>query len=235
MAPSTAEINSSHDGNETCERLLAAAERLFAERGFEATSVRDITTEAGCNVAAVNYHFGGKENLYRESFRALLAELRSRRIERIRRDLEATPEMGLEGFLESFANAFVEPLADESRGRLAMAFFAREMVDRHLPGELFVEEFVRPLLEVSAVALDRVGPPMDSMTQRLCLMSVVGQLIHALRAHQHFVPSGSSSVVPPDLREQVRHIVRFSAGGIRACAAAPVADGDNTVVRETTS
>ena len=45
------------------ERLLDAAEALFAERGFEAVSLRDITLEAGANVAAVNYHFGGKENL----------------------------------------------------------------------------------------------------------------------------------------------------------------------------
>jgi len=231
MEPSTADINHFHDGNDTRERLLAAAERLFAERGFEATSVRDITTEADCNVAAVNYHFGGKENLYRESFRALLADLRRRRIDSIRRDMEADPDMGLEDFLESFANAFVEPLEDESRGRLAMAFFAREMVDRHLPGELFVEEFVKPLLETSSSALEKVGPPMDAMTRRLCLMSVVGQLIHAIRAHRHFSPVSSSPMVPPDLREQVRHIVRFSAGGIRTCATASAGNDANS--RET--
>ena len=45
----------------TRARLLEAAERLFAERGFRATSVRALTSEARCNVASVNYHFGGKE------------------------------------------------------------------------------------------------------------------------------------------------------------------------------
>ena len=44
---------------ETHERILQAAENLFSTKGFEATSVRDITTEANCNVASVNYHFGG--------------------------------------------------------------------------------------------------------------------------------------------------------------------------------
>lgn len=45
------------------QRLLESAERLFAERGFEAVSVRDITSVANANVAAVNYHFGSRENL----------------------------------------------------------------------------------------------------------------------------------------------------------------------------
>src|SRR3989449_4623710 len=69
----------------TRERLLDAAERLFAERGFRAVSVRVITSHAGCNVAAVNYYFGGKENLYREMFRRRLGALREQRISSIRR------------------------------------------------------------------------------------------------------------------------------------------------------
>ena len=48
----------------TRDRLLQAAERLFARQGYEATSVRDITAAAECNVASVNYHFGGKNKLY---------------------------------------------------------------------------------------------------------------------------------------------------------------------------
>ena len=44
-----------HDCEDTRERILAAAQKLFADKGFDATSVRDITTEAGCNVASVNY------------------------------------------------------------------------------------------------------------------------------------------------------------------------------------
>ena len=49
---------------ETRDRLLDAAEALFMEHGFEATSLRAITAAAGANLAAVNYHFGGKEALF---------------------------------------------------------------------------------------------------------------------------------------------------------------------------
>ncbi|MFV2072623.1 MAG: TetR/AcrR family transcriptional regulator [Thermoanaerobaculales bacterium] len=210
-----------HGGKETCERLLAAAVRLFAERGFEATSVRDITTLADCNVAAVNYHFGTKENLYLEAFRSILGELRDRRVDAIRRDMAAGDQMTLEGFLESFANAFMEPLVDGGRGELFMAFVSRELLDSHLPGEVFTNEFFRPLVEVSTEAMQRVGPPMDPQTVRLCLMSVVGQLLHVLKAGKIFLKFQHPEA-EIGMTEIIRHIVRFSAGGIREFAA----DGD---------
>lgn len=52
----------------TRERLLNEAERLFAGKGYDAVSLREITTAAGTHLAAVNYHFGSKENLYLEVF-----------------------------------------------------------------------------------------------------------------------------------------------------------------------
>src|SRR5439155_24985380 len=59
----------------TRERIMKAAERLFAERGYEGTSVRAIVAKARVNQAAINYHSAGKEGLYREvlrtAFRAL--------------------------------------------------------------------------------------------------------------------------------------------------------------------
>src|SRR5579884_2729579 len=62
-------------------RLIDAAIALFAEKGYEGTSVRDLAKAAGVNVAAVSYHFGSKDALYTEALRACLApcaEMRSR-------------------------------------------------------------------------------------------------------------------------------------------------------------
>ena len=55
--------------SDTRERILDVAERLFMERGYEATSLRMVTGAAEVNLAAVNYHFGSKEGLLREVFR----------------------------------------------------------------------------------------------------------------------------------------------------------------------
>ena len=62
-------------GEATRDRVFLAAERLFALNGFQAVSVRDITAEAGVNLAAVNYHFGSKDGLLFEIFRHRSAEL----------------------------------------------------------------------------------------------------------------------------------------------------------------
>ena len=59
--------------------VFAAAERLFALRGFQNVSVRDITAEAGVNLASVNYHFGSKDALLFEIFRRRTAELNRER------------------------------------------------------------------------------------------------------------------------------------------------------------
>src|SRR5438445_6891162 len=70
--------NESH--SETRERVLDTAERLFAEKGLEAVSVRDITQAAEANLGAVNYHFGTKEALITEVFERRLTPLNQARL-----------------------------------------------------------------------------------------------------------------------------------------------------------
>lgn len=65
---------------DTRERILDAAERLFMAHGYEGTSMRQITGEAGVNLAAVNYHFGSKESLMQEIFRRRLDWLNEERM-----------------------------------------------------------------------------------------------------------------------------------------------------------
>lgn len=70
--------------SETVERILDAAEQLFAERGFAETSLRLITGRAGVNLAAVNYHFGSKEALIQAVFVRFLGPL----CQRLERELD---------------------------------------------------------------------------------------------------------------------------------------------------
>ena len=119
------------------ERLLDAAERLFAEKGFAATSIRDITVAARCNVAAVNYHFGGKDALYLETFRRRLTALRKLRIGSIERALRtAGRKATVELVIRSFAEAFLEPFVDAASGTRLMKMWSWELVDPHLPPEI---------------------------------------------------------------------------------------------------
>ena len=66
---------------DTKEQILDVAERLFADRGFHATPLRDITSEAGVNLASVNYHFGSKEALLAAVLERRLSPVNARRLE----------------------------------------------------------------------------------------------------------------------------------------------------------
>ena len=203
-------------GAQTRERLLDAAERFFAEKGFAATSVRDITAAAASNIAAVNYHFGGKYNLYNEVFRRRMAAMREQRIAGIR---QARAEGGsLEAVLDAFATAFLQPLVERGSGRLLIELISREMLDPQLPRELFLAEVVGPIQEVLAEAITAATPGLGHGPARLCVISIVGQLLqvaHRLRRGELAAAWGAE--LPP-LPEMVDQIVRFSTAGVRACA-----------------
>jgi AcrR family transcriptional regulator len=207
-----------HEAEDTRDRILESSRKLFAEKGFDLTSVRDITTDAGCNVASVNYHFGGKDNLYLETFRSMLAFLREQRLSVLDELMQRTPPPSLEEFLRSFAEGFIDPLTDESRGRLFMALVSREMCDARLPHDVFFQEFIHPILDRAMAAMAKFGPQLEPAAARMCIMSMVGQLLHALRAHHLFTTQKASELMPERLSDYVSHFVTFSVGGINACA-----------------
>lgn len=202
----------------TRERLIEAAERLFAAHGFRATSVRALTSEAGCNVASVNYHFGGKEGLYREMFRRRLAALREQRIAGLRRAMgEAGGEEGLERTLGAFTAAFLEPHLDQSGGRRLMRLFSRELLDPHLRPGTLQREMVEPVRRALTEALQSVCHGLDARSARRSVHSVIAQLVHVVQ-----MQNAPGAMRDPKLRDfnlkvAADHIVRFSAAGIRAC------------------
>src|SRR6478609_8809383 len=88
----------------TKDRILGAAEELFAQHGFAGTSLRQVTSRADVNIAAVNYHFGSKENLVNEVFRRRMDEMSAQRVARLEAAM-ANDACDLEAVLA----AFVEP------------------------------------------------------------------------------------------------------------------------------
>jgi AcrR family transcriptional regulator len=110
-------------GRPAKERLLDAAERLFAQRGYHGVSIRDITEAAGADVALVNYHFGGKRALLTRVFERRAEILNRERIERLEA-VRPGPDGRLD--LEAVVNAFMEPLILRSArgGRAWKSYFA---------------------------------------------------------------------------------------------------------------
>ena len=104
--------------SDTRARILDAAERLFMAHGYDGTSMRQITGEAGVNLAAVNYHFGSKEALIQEVFRRRLNWLNEERM-RALDELEATADgqaLKPSQIVDAFFSTMIRMAEDEERG-----------------------------------------------------------------------------------------------------------------------
>jgi len=126
---------------DTRERILDAGERLFMAHGYEGTSMRQITGEAGVNLAAVNYHFGSKESLMQEVFRRRLDWLNEERM-RVLNEMEAEAvgkALKPSQIVDGFFGTLLRMAGDENRGG---------MVFLRLLGRTLTEpsEFIRAFL-----------------------------------------------------------------------------------------
>lgn len=195
---------------DTKGRILDVAERLFASNGFEATSLRDITAEAGVNLAAVNYHFQSKDSL----IDAVIA----RRIEPINAQrLALLEQAGPNPTLEQILEAFLGPIFRIEAKELA------PLVGRVLSNpDLFVERvFSRHLAAVSqrfAAALGRVLPelPVPELLWRIQFSASV--MTHTMLLGK-VLPKITGGMCTLDDREAVlRRAVQFLAAGFRAPA-----------------
>src|ERR1700677_632976 len=96
---------SSSKREDTSDRIIAAAGAVFAERGFRGTTIRQITARAGVNLAAVNYHFRDKNELYIR----VLTEAKQHCARIAVRELTGTPEERLRTFIERFVERLLSP------------------------------------------------------------------------------------------------------------------------------
>ncbi|MGO4222085.1 TetR/AcrR family transcriptional regulator [Lysobacter sp. TAF61] len=104
----------------TKDRILGAAEELFAQFGFTGTSLRQVTSRADVNIAAVNYHFGSKENLVNEVFRRRMDDMSAQRLGALKIAIEQHP-----GELEPILAAFVQPALAMAQDRHGGGAFVR--------------------------------------------------------------------------------------------------------------
>ncbi|AYQ27948.1 MULTISPECIES: CerR family C-terminal domain-containing protein [unclassified Polaromonas] len=119
------------DGAHARAHLLHAALRLFSEKGFAKTSIRDIAQAAGANVAAISYYFGDKAGLYKAVFTEPLGSARDDIA------LYDQPHFTLHQSLEGFFSGFLEPLRQDELVQLCTRLHFREMLE---PTGLWAEE-----------------------------------------------------------------------------------------------
>ncbi|HEX6928173.1 MAG TPA: TetR/AcrR family transcriptional regulator [Gammaproteobacteria bacterium] len=123
----------------TRDRILATAERLFAEAGIGATSLRAITAAANVNLAAVNYHFGSKDALVEAVYRRHLEPLNAARLRNLEELEDAAGPRALD--VETIVRAFVEPLVEQARTGASGAVLTRLLAQSLHEAADYVERF----------------------------------------------------------------------------------------------
>lgn len=198
----------------TRARILDAAEVLFSERGYAGTVVRDITCAAGVNVASVNYHFQGKRNLYLEVFRRRIPALREGRLRAIRGQPAGGEPQTLEELVRSFVEHFIRDLYFSRTSTHFMNLVFREVSQPGPAFELVTEEMILPVQRAFCDALCRTRPDLNRDEAILCIGSVIGQIIHFLRAREVISLMSGRRFTRPFVDRISRHITEFSLRGI---------------------
>ena len=209
--PSKETARSSRDSR---QRLLEIAGEVFAERGFDAATVKEITDRAGINVASVNYYFRDKFSLYLEVLRYSMA---SRRFM-----LEAPAGLSAEERLAFYVSGFMKTLVADGRPGWYSRIMVRELAQPTAALPQVVEEIIRPNCQFLRDLVSEIAEcDGDEEMVRLLTHSVLAQCVHYKISQPIF------ALLWPDLRldaaqlERIaRHIAAFSIAGIRGMARA---------------
>lgn len=198
----------------TKDRILGAAEALFALHGFAGTSLRQVTTRADVNIAAVNYHFGSKENLVNEVFRRRMDLMTAARLGQLETALQQSP-----GKLEAILAAFVEPaLAMAQDGQGGGAFvrvIARAYAEKNDNLRKFLSDHYGHVLRDFGKAIAGCLPGLSKEELYWRLDFLAGALTYAM-ADFGLIKR------PHDVAEDVhreraaRELIRFAEAGLRA-------------------
>jgi AcrR family transcriptional regulator len=196
---------------ETRDRLLESATRLFAERGFAKVTVREICKSARANVAAVNYHFGGKTGLYEEIVQSAIRTMHGTTQEIQQAGEGRPPEEQLRIFVRIFMTRVIQ-----ARDGWIHRFMAHELNDPTPALDLVVKQVIKPRMAyLGSVIAALMGCRASDARVEQCVMSVQAQCLLLLndKIASRFHPF---QITPKRLDQIADHITTFSLAGIKA-------------------
>ena len=156
---------------------MKAAERLFAESGYDGTSIRAIVAKAKVNQAAINYHFDGKDGLYREVLRNAFRGLTENQLSHA----EELKSMSPAEALSQFVRRQLQPLLGRDEYSRHMRIFNWETVQPTAVFRSLVAEEAAPFLGLAADLVRRFLPDADQRTITVAAVWLLGQCSVFLR------------------------------------------------------
>lgn len=211
----------------TRERLLDASERLFAEHGFDGASMRQITSAADANLAAVNYHFGSKLGLIQEVFVRRLGPMNAERIRLLDEVLAAAQARGdAPPALRDILHAFLAPALSLGRkeGREFFALLARAHSSPHPELQ---EHVVAQFGEIAARFGAALQSALPSRSMEDLFWNVhfsVGALCHTVLNTELLTLISNGLCTDEDEGAVLERLLDFTAAGLQGGAGAGGAD-----------
>ena len=193
--------------------MLAAAEELFAEKGFRGAGVREITSAAGVHLSAVNYHFGSKEGLYLSVFRERFLERAGRVLASFKSRLEegeGTPDQ----VVRALAEALLKGPMDDRQRVLHYRLLVREITEPSDAFDLISKQALQPFISTLVAALSPHFPGMGEEALVLSALSVFAQIIYFNFARSKVTAVTGRGYDDAFKELLVQHVASFSVGGM---------------------
>lgn len=201
------------DGEETRSRLLSAACKVFADKGFRDATVQQICKQAKANPALISYHFGDKASLYEAVWRRCVRRARAHYPVDGGAGAEDSPEEKFRAYIQTFVRCMADSGELGHLHRLNMfetaapnAFIQPVILELRQPHSEYLWLLLRELL----------GPGATEEELALCEKSVVGQCRMARAGGGTRNPDLTKPVSPADTEALANHIVHFTLAGIAA-------------------
>lgn len=206
---------------DTRSRILSAAERLFADRGFSATSVRMITSRAEVNLAAMHYHFGSKDRLIQELFTLRLSPLNRQRLALLDQyQIDAGGGvLSLEKILDAFVRPPLQLIRDPKRGGMRfMQLLSRAF---NSPDGAIRDMIYGQFAEVIERFSGALGPRLPHLSREEAfwrfhfMVGAMSHTLHVIADWRNLETLFPEVPEPSQVDEVVDRLVSFSAAGFR--------------------
>jgi AcrR family transcriptional regulator len=208
-------------------RLLAAATELFAEHGFANVTVRDICERARANVAAINYHFRGKDGLYQAVLQSAIRIMQETTELAREAGQGQTPDEQLRIYVRVFITRVVA-----SRGNWIHQLMTREMSDPTPALDLVISQVIKPRLAyLGGIVAAVMGADQTDPRVMACVFSINAQCVTLLNHKAAAKVDPAFAARFDTVEPMVDHITGFSLAGIRAMHASTAPSASRRRVR----
>ena len=206
---------------DTKQRIMDAAVRIFSRKGFSNTTMRQITTEAAVNLAAVNYHFGTKENLIEEILKSHVVPLNRERKDRLDAVQKTADKEDRKPRVEEIMRAFIEPVV-ANRGKYGMdnMEFVHLVAGLHAEQQNHLREmFINLMIPTFTIFFDTLCEVLSHVPKHVIfnrMMFAIGSMIRALFMKVHPLPLPDGIETHSDRDALIDILINFVTAGMEA-------------------